>query len=104
MSSQCGHVTVTVASRDQNLDIRITDDGPGIEASIRDRLFKPFVSYGKENGSGMGLTIAQKIVQDHDGSLRLERSMPGCTVMLIILPRTSTRKPAHIEAGVSEMR
>ena len=104
VSSQCGHVAVTVASRDQNLDIRITDDGPGIEASIRDRLFKPFVSYGKENGSGMGLTIAQKIVQDHDGSLRLERSMPGCTVMLIILPRTSARKPAHIEAGVSEMR
>ena len=104
VSSQGGHVAVTVASRDPNLDIRITDDGPGIEVSIRDRLFKPFVSHGKENGSGMGLTIAQNIVQDHAGSLQLERSAPGCTVMQIILPKTSARKAAHLEAGVSEMR
>lgn len=104
VNSQGGHVGVTVASRDQDLDIRITDDGPGIEVSIRDRLFKPFVSHGKENGSGMGLTIAQKIVQDHDGSLQLERSVPGCTVMQIILPKTSARKASHEEAGVSEMR
>lgn len=104
VNSQGGHVGVTVASRDQDLDIRITDDGPGIDGSIRDRLFKPFVSHGKENGSGMGLTIAQKIVQDHDGSLQLERSVPGCTVMQITLPRTSARKASHVEAGVSEMR
>ena len=71
-----------------DLAIRITDDGPGVEASIRDKLFQPFVSYGKENGTGLGLTIAQKIVQDHHGSLQLESSAPGRTVMHIVLPRT----------------
>jgi signal transduction histidine kinase len=82
-----GHVGVNVAERNGDLAIRITDDGPGVESSIRDKLFQPFVSYGKENGTGLGLTIAQKIVQDHHGSLQLESSAPGRTVMQIILPR-----------------
>ena len=58
-----------------------------MEASIRDKLFQPFVSHGKENGTGLGLTIAQKIVQDHSGTLQLESSGPGRTVMQILLPR-----------------
>ena len=82
-----GHVAVTVAEGNGDLDIRIADDGPGIEFSIRDKLFQPFVSHGKENGTGLGLTIAQKIVQDHQGSLELESSAPGRTVMRIVLPR-----------------
>jgi signal transduction histidine kinase len=82
-----GHVAVAVTTQDGNLDIRVSDDGPGVESSIRDKLFQPFVSYGKENGTGLGLTIAQKIVQDHNGSLELESSTPGRTVMRIVLPR-----------------
>jgi nitrogen-specific signal transduction histidine kinase len=76
-----------VAEQNGNLTIQIEDDGPGVESSIRDKLFQPFVSYGKENGTGLGLTIAQKIVQDHHGSLQLESSVPGKTVMQIVLPR-----------------
>ena len=82
-----GRVAVTVADQNGDLKIQVTDDGPGVESSIRDKLFQPFVSYGKENGTGLGLTIAQKIVQDHNGTLRLESSVPGHTVMQIILPR-----------------
>jgi len=83
-----GHVGVHVADGNGDLTIRITDDGPGVEASIRDKLFQPFVSYGKENGTGLGLTIAQKIVQDHHGSLQLESSIAGRTVMQVVLPRS----------------
>jgi len=86
-----GHVTVWVTDAGDNLEIRIADDGPGVESSIRDKLFQPFVSHGKENGTGLGLTIAQKIVQDHDGSLRLKTSAPGQTVMEIVLPRRSKK-------------
>ncbi len=82
-----GHVAVHVAEANGNLEIRTTDDGPGVESSLRDKLFQPFVSHGKENGTGLGLTIAQKIVQDHDGTLQLESSVPGRTVMQIVLPR-----------------
>ena len=87
-----GHVGVTVADQTGDLKIQITDDGPGVEDSIRDKLFQPFVSYGKENGTGLGLTIAQKIVQDHNGSLHLESSNPGHTVMEIVLPRVCAKK------------
>ncbi len=86
-----GHVGVSVADQNGDLRIRITDDGPGVEASIRDKMFQPFVSFGKENGTGLGLTIAQKIVQDHDGSLQLQSSTFGHTVMEIVLPRVSRK-------------
>jgi signal transduction histidine kinase len=86
-----GHVAVNVVDYNGDLHIRVTDDGPGVEASIRDKMFQPFVSFGKENGTGLGLTIAQKIVQDHNGSLLLERSTRGQTVMQIILPRVSRK-------------
>ena len=90
-----GHVGVQVAERNGDLTIRITDDGPGVESSIRDRMFQPFVSHGKENGTGLGLTIAQKIVQDHHGSLQLESSVPGRTVMQIVLPRANMDSEAE---------
>jgi signal transduction histidine kinase len=89
-----GHVGVTIADQNGDLKIQVIDDGPGVEFSIRDKLFDPFVSHGKENGTGLGLTIAQKIVQDHNGSLYLESSMPGRTVMEIVLPRLCNKKTA----------
>jgi nitrogen-specific signal transduction histidine kinase len=81
-----GHVSVTVENTSNQLAIRVIDDGPGLDASIRDKVFHPFVSHGKENGTGLGLTIAQKIVQDHSGQLQVEESAPGRTVMRITLP------------------
>ena len=86
-----GHVGVSVADLNGDLRIRFTDDGPGVEASIRDKMFQPFVSFGKQNGTGLGLTIAQKIVQDHGGSLQLQSSTFGHTVMEIVLPRVSRK-------------
>jgi signal transduction histidine kinase len=92
-----GNVAVTVANHRDTLEIRIIDDGPGVESSICDKLFQPFVSYGKQNGTGLGLTIAQKIVQDHSGTLQLESSAPGRTVMRIVLPRVL--RQASLENG-----
>ena len=43
----------------------------------RRRLFQPFTSYGKQNGIGLGLTISQKIMQDHGGAIALESSGTG---------------------------
>jgi signal transduction histidine kinase len=94
-----GHVGIEVAECDGDLAIRITDDGPGVESSIRDKMFQPFVSHGKENGTGLGLTIAQKIVQDHHGSLQLASSVPGRTVMEIVLPRFDMHEPEDGESA-----
>jgi len=52
-----------VAPSGRKSEIRIEDNGPGIADAVRDHLFEPFVSHGKENGTGMGLTVVQKILQ-----------------------------------------
>ena len=97
-----GHVGISIADQNDDLRIQITDDGPGVEASIRDKMFQPFVSFGKENGTGLGLTIAQKIVQDHNGSLQLQSSTRGQTVMQIILPRVSRKTAAGDDTVTSK--
>ena len=98
-----GHVSVTVENSGKHLDIRVIDDGPGLDMSIRDKVFQPFVSYGKENGTGLGLTIAQKIVQDHSGQLQVEVSAPGHTVMRITLPSMAVINAASVRAGQMEI-
>lgn len=78
-------VTVGLSEDSERIRISITDNGKGIPAAIRDTLFQPFVSSGKVNGIGLGLTIAQHVAQEHGGETRLERSEPGHTVFSILL-------------------
>lgn len=66
------------------LDLHITDNGPGIPADIRERIFYPLVS-GRDGGSGLGLTLAQTFVQQHMGVIECE-SRPGCTDFRILIP------------------
>ncbi len=81
-----GRVLVTVDRSGPSVTIAVSDNGPGIAEPIRDKLFHPFVSFGKENGTGLGLTVVQKIVQDHGGQVLLERTADARTVFRITLP------------------
>ena len=65
------------------LQIQICDNGPGLPFDIKDEVFDPFVS-GKENGTGLGLALASKIISDHDGWISVD-SVPGNTVFTISL-------------------
>ncbi|NCQ23461.1 MAG: PAS domain-containing sensor histidine kinase, partial [Roseovarius sp.] len=67
------------------LQIEIIDDGPGLPPEIADEVFDPFVS-GRENGTGLGLALAAKIISDHDGWISVS-SVPGRTVFRISLQR-----------------
>jgi two-component system, NtrC family, nitrogen regulation sensor histidine kinase GlnL len=66
------------------LELHIEDNGPGVPESIRDRIFYPLVS-GRDGGSGLGLTLAQTFVQQHQGTIECE-SEPGRTVFKILIP------------------
>jgi two-component system nitrogen regulation sensor histidine kinase GlnL len=66
------------------LDLHIEDNGPGVPESIRDRIFYPLVS-GRDGGSGLGLTLAQTFVQQHQGMIECE-SVPGKTNFKIVIP------------------
>jgi signal transduction histidine kinase len=81
-----GKVEVTAREGSGEITIEIADNGPGIAESIRERLFHPFVSYGKQNGTGLGLAVVQKIVQDHGGEIFVERTAQAMTVFRIGLP------------------
>ena len=49
----------------------LADEGPGVPEEVRDRLFQPFVTTGKRGGTGLGLAVARRFVEDHGGSLEL---------------------------------
>jgi two-component system nitrogen regulation sensor histidine kinase GlnL len=66
------------------LDLHIEDNGPGVPESIRDRIFFPLVS-GRDGGSGLGLTLAQTFVQQHQGMIECD-SVPGRTIFKIVIP------------------
>jgi nitrogen-specific signal transduction histidine kinase len=53
-------------------------------------LFDPFISCGKENGTGLGLTVVQKIVQDHGGDVTLEKTSASGSVFKLSLPLLSS--------------
>jgi signal transduction histidine kinase len=86
LPSRSGKVEIDLCDWASGVEIRITDHGRGIPDSIRNTLFEPFVSFGKENGTGLGLTVVQKIVQDHGGEVVIERTSPQGTVFRIRLP------------------
>lgn len=81
-----GRIEVKLRRTGEKLEIRISDNGPGIADAVRERLFEPFVSHGKENGTGMGLTVVQKIVQDHGGDVMVEQSSASGTTFRIEIP------------------
>jgi signal transduction histidine kinase len=58
-------------SRDYVL-IAVEDTGPGIPHEIRDKVFEPFVTAGKENGLGLGLAFSRQAVLDHGGDMWIE--------------------------------
>jgi signal transduction histidine kinase len=92
-----GRIDITIRAGEKNLEVYIADNGHGIAEAIRGRLFEPFVSSGKENGTGLGLTIVQKIVADHGGSVDIESTRPGHTVFRLVLPCSLGPRPAAPE-------
>jgi signal transduction histidine kinase len=89
-AGEAGQINVDLLEIPGGLQIRVSDNGRGIPESIRGKLFEPFISYGKENGTGLGLTVVQKIVQDHGGDIAVEKTSEEGTVFRITLPIVSS--------------
>jgi two-component system, NtrC family, nitrogen regulation sensor histidine kinase GlnL len=86
--------SVTLARRRHRLalSLRIEDNGPGVPEMLRDKVFYPLVS-GREGGSGLGLTIAQTFIAQHNGTIECA-SAPGNTVFSILIPLAPVRSSA----------
>ncbi|MGE0558871.1 MAG: nitrogen regulation protein NR(II) [Burkholderiales bacterium] len=66
------------------VEVKITDNGPGIPENMRNRVFQPLIS-GREGGSGLGLTLAHNFVTQHQGTITFETT-PGKTCFTLLLP------------------
>ena len=77
-------VTIARTRHRLALELHVIDNGPGVAPAIRDRVFLPLVS-GRDGGTGLGLTLAQTFVEEHQGMIDFE-SRPGHTDFRILLP------------------
>ena len=84
--SGSGKIEVSARRMDSQVEIRIADNGPGIPGSIRDKIFHPFVSHGKDGGTGLGLAVVHKIVHDHGGDVTIESNTGSGAIFKVTLP------------------
>jgi signal transduction histidine kinase len=86
-STHVPEVKVDLTEGDERIYVTILDNGPGIPVSIQRTLFDPFVTAGKSNGTGLGLTLARQIAEEHGGSVCLEESNREGTVFTLSLTK-----------------
>jgi signal transduction histidine kinase len=65
--------------------LTVTDNGPGVPAADRDKLFMPYYST-KGRGSGLGLAIVQRIIAEHGGKIDVGDGVPSGAVVTVVLP------------------
>jgi signal transduction histidine kinase len=75
---------VADGTTDERLLLEIADEGPGVPAEIRERVFEPFVTRGKKGGTGLGLAVSKRFVEEHGGSLELLPQGPGARFRLTL--------------------
>lgn len=94
-----GWVSLETALLSDGLRITIRDSGPGVPASVRENLFHPFVSEGKQSGVGLGLALAKRITEAHGGSISLDESLAGNTAFTIRLPQARVLEETEVRAA-----
>jgi signal transduction histidine kinase len=86
-STDVPEVKVHLTEVDERIYVTISDNGPGLPAAVRKTLFDPFVTAGKPNGTGLGLTLARRTAEEHGGSVGHEESNRGRTVFTLSLTK-----------------
>jgi signal transduction histidine kinase len=80
-------VLVTIEIRERQIVVNVIDNGAGVPEKILKSLFEPFVSEGKQKGTGLGLTLADCIASEHGGEVTLLSSRPGETIFQMKVAR-----------------
>ena len=104
-----GNATIAVTDSDDELTIRVLDDGPGIPEGELERVFEPFYRLESSRnratgGTGLGLSIARDVAQAHGGSLTLTNRSAGGLEAKLVLPRLQSVTIAYGNAGERSRR
>ncbi len=81
-----GKFFVKTRANRENLVIELQDTGSGMPEEIRRKIFEPFVTFGKKHGTGLGMAIVKKIIDDHQGTIDIDSELGKGTTMTITLP------------------
>jgi K+-sensing histidine kinase KdpD len=83
---QGGSLTVTTEEQNGYVRIAFTDTGTGMPEEVKKRIFEPFMTYGKKHGTGLGMSIVKKVIDDHQGKIEIDSVMGKGTTICIYLP------------------
>ncbi len=81
-----GTFKVSARSNGDTLVLELQDSGTGMPEEVRKRIFEPFVTYGKKTGTGLGMAIVKKIVDDHKGTIEIQSELGKGTKMIMAIP------------------
>jgi len=102
MDEKGGELRVDISNAESNgrkaIQVRVEDDGPGISLDIREQIFNPFFTT-KKSGVGLGLSIVSKIMDEHEGSIRVEGGPGQGTRFVLYFPAASSLVESGVVAG-----
>lgn len=101
-----GHIQIALELRGAQAGIRVQDNGPGVPAEMRDKVFERFVQvedgdYGRHGGTGLGLAIVKEFIELHHGEVRLSAAEGGGALFRLSLP---LRAPAGTPIESEDLR
>jgi signal transduction histidine kinase len=91
-------IALGAAQSPDTLVLELRDTGAGIPPELLPRLFEPFAS-AKERGTGLGLAVSRRILEEHGGSIGFRPNQPQGTIFTVTLPASGTAEPAPALAG-----
>ncbi|MCB0356931.1 MAG: hybrid sensor histidine kinase/response regulator, partial [Bdellovibrionales bacterium] len=84
-----GKIEITLVKREEDVELKIADNGPGVPESLFDQVLVPFFTTKGSSGSGLGLAICKEIIEiEHGGELILKNCNPSGLLVTIHLPLT----------------
>jgi K+-sensing histidine kinase KdpD len=83
---QGGKLYVKTMRDDGFVKVEFTDTGSGMPEEVKKRLFEPFMTYGKKHGTGLGMAIVKKVIDDHKGKIEIDSEMGKGTTIRIFFP------------------
>jgi signal transduction histidine kinase len=92
-----GRIDVGLANHDERVEIRVSDDGPGIPEGDREHIFEPFYTT-KEGGSGLGLALVKRFVEEADGRVYCDSNGRGTTFCLVLPALVTAKKSRSLVA------
>lgn len=81
-----GTLTVTTEEAGGMVKVDFKDTGTGMPEEVKRKIFEPFVTYGKKHGTGLGMAIVKKVMDDHKGKIEIETEMGKGTTIRLLFP------------------